>query len=177
MSTFHAPARPINAKSGDERRQLDGWLDFYRATLLTKCDGLSEDEMTTRPVTSSSLSLLGLVRHMTVVETYWFQNVLLGEDTVSPFHGRDENGDAIADDDFVNLASHSLDAVVALYDAATVASTRAASGHALGDVAVRGRHGEPVDLRWIYLHMIEEYARHCGHADIVRELLDGVTGY
>jgi len=160
---------PLDA---DERATLEGWLDFYRATLVGKCDGLSDEQLRTAAVPPSPLTLLGLVQHAAEVERNWFRRVLLGEDA-PPIHdaparatGQDGGFD-VADDATLATARASWDAEVA-------ASRTAAASRGLGDTCpfMGGR----VSLRWIYNHMIAEYARHAGHADLLRERLDGATG-
>lgn len=172
MDTFNAPDRPPTLLLGDERAQLESWLNFYRATLLTKCRGLDEAQLKIRPVASSQLSLLGLIRHMTAVEQYWFATTFAGADVLEYY----ANGDD-PDSDFHDLDELDLDTVLANYRDAITTSDNSVAGHDLVERAAQPSRDREVGLRWIYLHMIEEYARHCGHADIVRELIDGVTGY
>jgi hypothetical protein len=152
--------------------QLSSWLDFYRATLIYKCAGLGVEELSMHPVAASSLSLLGLIRHMTFVEQVWFESTFANF-AAPTYYGRDVDPDA----DFNDLASVPLDKVLANYDAACSRSRELSEGHPLDTMAASQRRGREVDLRWIFIHMIEEYARHCGHADILRELIDGSTGY
>jgi Protein of unknown function (DUF664) len=172
VDTFIAPERPHVPPSGDERLQLDAWLDFYRATLLAKCDGLNVAQLKTRPVETSSLSLLGIVRHMTFVEQVWFETTFAGVDTVD-YYKLDGDRDA----DFNDLESDAAETVFDLYQEVITVSKRLVEGHSLDEHAKKPRRGRDVDLRWIYVHLIEEYARHCGHADLIREMIDGATGY
>ncbi len=172
MDTFNAPERPVVPHSGDERPQLDAWLDFYRATLLAKCDGLTVAELKIRPVASSRLSLLGMVRHMTFVEQVWFETTFAGIDTVN-YYKTDGDRDA----DFNDLDSDAAETVFDLYQRVIATSKELVADHSLDEHAKKPRRGRDVDLRWIYVHLIEEYARHCGHADIIREMIDGATGY
>jgi uncharacterized damage-inducible protein DinB len=158
--------------SGPERAQLESWLDFYRATLILKCAGLSVEQLSTRPVATSDLTLLGLLRHMTFVEQVWFEKVFAGL-AIDDYYKRDDDRDA----DFHELTSSPLDDVVQLFYTACSTSRALSSGHELDEMALVAGRGRQVDLRWIYVHMIEEYARHCGHADLLRELIDGSTGY
>ncbi len=158
--------------SGDERTQLEAWLDFYRATLLRKCDGLTPAQLKERPVETSLLSLLGLVRHMTFVEQVWFESTFAGRDAVEYYK---TEGDR--DADFKDLDHPSVEDVMDLYLRAADTSRELCEGHGLDQMASRPRRGREVDLRWIFIHMIEEYSRHCGHADLMRELIDGATGY
>ena len=151
----------------DERTMLVAWLEYHRATLLVKCEGLSPEELASRSVPPSELSLLGLVRHMAEVERNWFERVLLGLDLPARFGGDDPDADFFGAD-----AAHAAD------DLSTFASTcdesRAitAAAASLDDVD----RGGGISLRWILVHMIEEYARHNGHADLLRERIDGARG-
>ncbi len=172
METMPVFVRPEPLARGEERPQLDSWLAYYRATLLRKCAGLSLEALSQRPVPSSSMSLLGILRHMTFVEQVWFHLRFAGHD-VALFYQRDDDPDA----DFHDLTSATLDQVVANFHRTCERSDDVVGGHELEElVKVPGGRREPVDLRWIYLHMIEEYARHCGHADLFRELIDGTVG-
>ena len=157
---------------GPERAMLDGWLDFHRDTLLRKCAGLTEEQLKTRSCQPSTLTLFGLVRHMAEVESWFNQDLLDGP--VPPIFYSDEDPDG----DFDNLAEAVLADDVDTYRR-MVARPRAfcAAHHDLDEVCARSsRTGEDITLRWIYLHMIEEYARHNGHADLLRERIDGATG-
>lgn len=154
----------------DERPMLETWLDWHRATLLWKCGGLDGEQLRRRSVEPSTLSLLGLVRHMTDVERAWFRRVLAGEDA-PPLYWSEANRDGDFDD--VDTADPAAD--VAAYRAEVQACRDVAARYP--DLEATGsRGGEPVSLRWIYVHMIEEYARHNGHADLLRERIDGATG-
>jgi uncharacterized damage-inducible protein DinB len=172
MDRIPEPLRRPPINSGPERLQLESWLDFYRSTLLAKCAGLDVDQLARRAVAPSPLTLLGLVRHMTFVEQVWFDAVFSGRDGPEHYKRPDDR-----EADFTDLASASLEEVATLFDATCQRSREAAAGHDLDEMARSPRRGREVDLRWIYVHMIEEYARHCGHADLLRELIDGSTGY
>jgi uncharacterized damage-inducible protein DinB len=150
---------------------LDGWLEFHRATLLKKCAGLTGEQLRLRACPPSRLSLLGLVRHMTDVERGWFRHGFAGE-PVPPIYYREDNEDGDFDD--VDAADAATD--FARYESELVACRHAVASASLEDTFVRRRDGRESSLRWIYLHMIEEYARHNGHADLLRERIDGVTG-
>jgi hypothetical protein len=154
-----------------ERAMLDAWLEFHRTTLLLKCEGLDDASRKRRPVATSKLSLHGLVRHMGEVERNWFRRVLL-EDPAAPPIWFDP---AIEDSELVPLDDADWEADLATWQAECDASRAAAADHELDDTGLR--HGEPCSLRWIYVHMTEEYARHNGHADIIRELIDGAAGW
>jgi uncharacterized damage-inducible protein DinB len=165
-----APKRTDPPFRDPERPALEAWLEYHRATLLMKCAGLLAEQLATRSVPPSTLSLLGLVRHMTEVERSWFRRRLEREN-VPPLYYDDANPDGDFDDVDPARADDDLAAFQAELDAARAAAAR----HGLDDVGL-SREGEEVDLRWIYLHMIEEYARHNGHADLLRERIDGATG-
>ena len=156
----------------DERTALQAWLDYHRATLLWKCKGLDGAQLTARPVRSSTLSLLGLVRHMSEVERGWFRIRFARQGSLAAIYCDEQYPDGDFDlTDGDNAADD-----FAAFRAECAAADAAASGHSLDDTFPGPRTGAPMDLRWIYLHMIEEYARHNGHADLLRELIDGVTG-
>jgi len=156
----------------EERRALEQWLDYHRATLLFKCEGLTEQQLKRRAVPPSSLSLLGLVRHMVEVERWWFRMHAAGEDI-----------GFIYDPDGVGLDFEQVDEADAPGDLAALrreceAARAAVAQRSLDDI-VRSRRepsGPDRDVRWIFVHMIEEYARHNGHADLLREAIDGTTG-
>jgi uncharacterized damage-inducible protein DinB len=154
-----------------ERGMLDAWLDYHRATLAVKCEGLTDDQLRARAVPPSSLSLLGLVRHMGEVERSWFRHVLGGEQA-PPRYYSDENPDG----DFDDVAGAGVAEAFGYWrDECAYARERVAAALSL-DVTGTGRRGERYSLRWIMVHMIEEYARHNGHADLLRERIDGTVG-
>ncbi len=156
-----------------EREALERWLDFHRDTLRAKCAGLTADQLKQRSVPPSKLSLLGLVRHMTEVERWWFRIHAADEDMAFPYSS-DGNEEA----DFDDLDSADAQADLAAFQREVELARAAVRGKQLDDVVrSHGHHPANVrDIRWIYLHMIEEYARHNGHADLIRERVDGVTG-
>jgi len=152
-----------------EREIVEGWLEFHRMTLLLKCEGLDDKQRKARPIASSKLSLHGLVRHMAEVERNWFQRTLL--DNSAPPIWFDP---AIQDSELVPLDDADWESDLVAWEEECGASRRAAAGRDLDQCGTR--RGEPCSLRWIYTHMIEEYARHNGHADLIRELVDGAVG-
>jgi uncharacterized damage-inducible protein DinB len=154
-----------------ERDMLEAWLEFHRTTLLLKCEGLDDAARKRRPVASSTLSLHGLVRHMAEVERNWFRRTLQS-DPGAGWNWLDETNED-ADLDPIDDADWASD--LAVWTAECEASRAAAAVRGLDDTGVRD--GEPCSLRWIYVHMIEEYARHNGHADLIRELIDGNVGW
>jgi uncharacterized damage-inducible protein DinB len=155
-----------------ERAALDGWLDYHRATLLLKCEGLTDPQRKARPIPSSQLSLHGLIRHMAEVERNWFARALLELDLAdAPFIWHQPGS---SDDYLGPLDDADWESDLAAWHTECERSRAAAAGK---DLDYQGsRNGEPLSLRWIYLHMIEEYARHNGHADLIRELIDGAVG-
>ena len=152
-----------------ERECLVGYLEHYRGTLALKCDGLDAAQLATRAVPPSNISLLGLVRHMARVEQSWFRRVIEAHMEIPRiFQDEDAGFDfPTADDDLVR-ESHALWQGEIDYAREVLDRTDLDT---VVDV-----HGEPTEVRDIIVHMIEEYARHCGHADLVRECVDGRTG-
>ncbi len=156
-----------------ERAALEEWLEYQRSTLLIKCAGLTGDQLAVRAVPPSTISLLGLVRHMSEVERWWLR-MHVAREALDDIYCTEERPDADFDDADATRAATDLQAYVSEVAAARIA----VAGADLDDVvASRGHKPENTrNVRWIYLHMIEEYARHNGHADLVRERVDGTTG-
>ena len=161
------------ANDADERTMLEGWLDYHRGTLAMKCAGLDDAQLRTASVPPSELSLLGLVRHMAEVERGWFRKVLV-DDNPGPIYF----SDADPDGEFHPTEADTWEEAHATWQAEIEIARRNAARFALDDASVgKSRFtDEPFSLRWIYTHMIEEYARHNGHADLLRERVDGATG-
>lgn len=155
--------------AGGEREQLAGFLDFLRATAVWKATGLT-DEQSRWPLVASTLTAVGpLLSHLTYVEHHWFAVVLDGqEDTWA------EQLKADPDVEFRVALDLPLPRLIADYEAECAASRKVAGR--LGLDATATRRGEPVNLRWVLIHMIEETARHVGHLDLLRENIDGQTG-
>jgi uncharacterized damage-inducible protein DinB len=155
---------------GADRPMIEAYFAWQRSVLLTICAGLTAEQLALRPLPMSNLSLLGLIRHLTKVERTWLRIRVAGEDVepvFDPALGKDY--------DFEHVEAAEAEAWV----------ERLQQEWALGDAAVRDlsleatgldRDGQPMSLRMIYLHLIGEYARHNGHADMVRQAIDGVTG-
>jgi uncharacterized damage-inducible protein DinB len=158
--------------NADERSTLAGWLDFYRATLIGKCDGLDEAQARIASVEPSALTLLGLVQHIAEVERNWFRRVLTGED-VGPIHDS-PSATAGHDGGFDLAEGATLDGALAAWRREVEVARRHCADRDLDRTSPLG-DGE-ITLRWIYAHMIGEYARHTGHADLIRERIDGSTG-
>ena len=167
------PERPLPPLNADERTTLESWLDFYRVTLAIKCTGLSGEQLRCASVTPSPLTLLGLVRHMAEVERNWFRRVLTGE-KAPPIY--DPLADPDGDDGGFDFDEQASFAVARTQWQAEITHARAnCAGRRLDQTSPY--LGEQVTLRWIYTHMIGEYGRHNGHADLIRERIDGSTGF
>ncbi|MEV6793786.1 DinB family protein [Streptomyces sp. NPDC051320] len=169
MST---PERTMPSLDTDERACLESWLDFYRTTLVQKCDGLDETQLRRASVSPSPITLLGLVQHMAEVERNWFRRVLAQEDASPIFTpgagpGATDGGFALAED-------IGYESALAIWQTEVDRARTNCASRALEDTSPF--MGGQVTLRWIYTHMIGEYARHCGHADFIRERIDGHTG-
>jgi uncharacterized damage-inducible protein DinB len=165
------PRRTEPAGVLTEREMLEGWLEYHRTTLLLKCEGVDDDARRIRPVGTSILSLHGLVRHMAEVERSWFHRTFVDPD-VDYIYVDDADEDA----DLYPLDHADWESDLATWQAECETSRRLAAGRGLDESHVRHNDGRQYSLRWIYLHMIEEYARHNGHADLIRELVDGDVG-
>ncbi|MCF6523622.1 DinB family protein [Streptomyces sp. JJ36] len=155
----------------DERTMLRAYLDFHRATLARKCAGLTDEELRRCAVPTSGLSLLGLVRHLAEVERAWFRRTIDGEDVPLVWS---------AEGDF-QVAYDARDAdraeAFAAWEAEVAHARRIErEAPALDVTGRRGGTGEEVSLRMVLLHLIHEYARHNGHADLLREAVDGSVG-
>jgi hypothetical protein len=157
--------------TGGERETLRGFLDYHRATLAWKCDGLSDEELRRRSMPPSTLSLLGLVRHLAEVERTWFRKVIAGEDIPNVWSA--DNDYQVAYDPTGSTRAEAFAAWQAEVEHARRIEREAES---LDVTAPNRRHGGVVSLRWVLLHLIHEYARHNGHADLIREGVDGTVG-
>jgi uncharacterized damage-inducible protein DinB len=166
-------ARP--AQNASEKEMLTGWLEHHRGILVWKCAGLDAGQLRQRAVPPSTLSLLGLVRHMAEVERGWFRQVFLGEG-LPDLYDRSADEDA----DFNDVDEADPAEAFSAFEQECAASRQVVANAASLDVLSKmpsERTGQPWSLRWIVTHMIEEYARHNGHADLLRECVDGSTGY
>jgi uncharacterized damage-inducible protein DinB len=155
--------------AGDERQVLGGFLDHYRRTLLEICAGLTEEQLR-RPMVPSGTSLLGMVKHLAYVELGWFQENIANERYDYPFDVEDEDADFRIEDD------ESSTEIFDLYRRACDRSRRALEAASLNDMVENPDRRADYNVRWVVVHMIEETARHVGHADIIREQLDGKSG-
>ncbi len=172
MTLMTTQERPRPAIDAAERQMLEGWLDYHRETLAMKCAGLTDAQLREASVPPSEFTLLGLVRHLAENERGWFREVLAGEE-LPPIYGTDEDPDG----EFHLTDADTWDEARTTWLAEIEAARANAAKVGLDGLSVGvGKQGKPFSLRWIYTHMIEEYARHNGHADLVRERIDGATG-
>jgi len=157
--------------TGDARETLRAFLDYHRATLAMKCDGLDDEALRRKSMPPSTLSLLGLVRHMAEVERTWFRRVINGEDV--PLVWSPDGDYQVAYDASSATRAEAFAAWQSEVDCSRRIERAAASLDVTGHNA---KWGEDVSLRLVMLHLIHEYARHNGHADLLREGIDGVVG-
>ena len=160
----------------DERTMLTQYLDYHRATMESRAEGLGASALA-QTLAPSALTIAGLVKHLALVEDNWFQEVLLGRPMPEPWHSAPFDDDP--DWEFHTAVDDDLDDLLELYRAACARSRAAVEE--VGDLDAlsvkESRRGEGrFSLRWILLHMIEETARHNGHADFIRQSIDGLTG-
>lgn len=153
--------------AGTERELLAGFLQWQRETLVLKCDGLTAEQLASRPVAMTSMSLLGLVRHMADVERSWFRRRLAGEDVPYRYSSDDDR-----DGEWDNATPDVADEAWAAWREEVAFAERFFAANDLDLVGAAA----PVSLRWVMLHMLEEYARHMGHADLLRQAIDGRVG-
>ena len=166
------PPAPHIPLSGDEQTLLNAFLDFYRAALLDRAFGLSSEQLQVA-LPPSSLTLSRLIGHMAMVEETWFLDRFAGIDQIGPWGSLDWEADQDAE---MTLAqTWTTEQLLATFEASVAASReQVAAASSLDQLSVKpSRDGESWNLRWILIHMIEEYARHCGHADLIRESIDG----
>lgn len=154
---------------------LVAFLDYYRATLLLKADGLTDEQARALSAPPSDLNLMGLVRHMAAVEHHWFNRWWTASGEKWLFHSPDD-----PDRDIHTTAADTMAEATALFHREVAAATAVIASAALDDRAqkseVRDGASFQPSMRWILVHLIEEYARHCGHADLIRQAIDGAIG-
>ena len=171
-----APTTPLPADLGPtaERETLEWFLDYFRVVVLRKAEGLTEEAARRAACPPSDLTILGLVRHLTEVERIWFRGTIAGLDAPPHYYGAAHpTGDP--DGEFHPPPEATLaDAVAALQREMATSREVLAGVRDLADIGA-GDDAERRPVRWILVHMIEEYARHCGHADLLRQAIDGVT--
>lgn len=154
--------------SGDEKQVLAGFLDHYRKVLLDICDGLSDEDLR-RSFVPSGTSILGMIKHLAYVERGWFQEAVAGGDVDYPFGDDDPEGD------FRIEPEETTQQILDLYRAECDKSRAILEAASLDAISPHPQRSDDYNVRWIVVHMIEETARHAGHADIIRELIDGKT--
>jgi uncharacterized damage-inducible protein DinB len=155
--------------AGTEKEVLGGFLDHYRHTLLDICEGLSEEQLR-RPMVPSGTSLLSILKHLAFVERGWFQENVANEQYDYPFDTGDPDAEFRIED------GETGDDIFELYRQACARSRQALEAVSLDDMVQHPDRSADYNVRWVVVHMIEETARHAGHADIIREQLDGRTG-
>jgi hypothetical protein len=163
--------RPERVYAGDERTVLESALEHARATFLYKCGGLTGEQLTLRPVGRSTMSLLGLARHLAGCERWWFRNHLAGETDLPWVFFTEDNMEG----DFEDGTPESAPGDFEIYHQEVAAARTAAAERSLED-SFRRPKGQLMDLRGLLIYMTDEYARHNGHADLLREHIDGRTG-
>jgi uncharacterized damage-inducible protein DinB len=164
ISNANRPEPPFSAPP---KEMVEAFLDYLRATLLWKVEGLSDKELR-RPFPPSSMTLLGMIKHIAYVERWWFQIVFAGEELPLPWTDNDPDADWRVEPD------ESAAAIVAFYKREIERSRAIVASASWDDPAKRPEMDQT--LGWILTHMVEETARHCGHADLFREQIDGATG-
>jgi uncharacterized damage-inducible protein DinB len=167
--TAPTPALTVGPLAGDDRPILEAFLNYQRGTLLNICAGLTGEQLAQRPIRPSNLSLLGVVRHLAKVERIWFRQRAAGQ-PVDPMYDPDRGKDA----DFNDLSAAAAPADFQRLQDEWHSADAAVAGMAFDDTF--DVNGEDFSLRMVYVHMIHEYCRHNGHADLLRELTDGATG-
>jgi uncharacterized damage-inducible protein DinB len=160
---------------GDERTLLLAYLDYHRQTLRLKAGGLDAAQLDTA-LAPSQMTLGGMVKHLALVENSWLREVFRGEGLSEPW--RSVDWDADWDWDWHSARDDTPEQIWALYDQMVTDADAVLAEAGLDELSAKPsrRTGELFSLRWILLHLIEEYARHNGHADLIRESIDGVTG-
>jgi uncharacterized damage-inducible protein DinB len=167
------PPRVRPDLTADERTQLLGWLNMQRAVIAWKCEGLSEEDAHRAVLPASPhLSMAGLVSHLRWVEHCWFEVILLGR----PDGDNPRFDESAPEDADMRVDGVPLEKLLDAYRRQHALSDEIAAGRRLDDTS-RNEKYSGTSLRWILFHMIEETARHAGHADAIRELLDGGRGY
>ena len=168
--TWRDDPRPPLPTAAGERETLVAYLEHYRQTFAMKCQGLPSERLNERSMPPSTMTLHGLLRHLTGVERWWFQINFAGQDVPMLYYTDDD-----PDLDFEGLDGD-VDAEWAQWHEEVARAREIVDEHALDDTGTRLRDGAPISLRTVLVKMIAEYAQHCGHADLLREGTDGTTG-
>jgi hypothetical protein len=170
-SVWEPDSRISPPRTGAESQLLSSFLDWHRATFELKCGGVPPERLAERSVPPSTLSLHGMVRHLAGVERWWFRIQFAGEDVPLLYYSDDD-----PDQDFETLDGDIGEAFAAWHAECQRSREIVAAAASLDQTGTSLRTGEPFSLRWLMLHMIAEYARHNGQADLLRERIDGATG-
>jgi uncharacterized damage-inducible protein DinB len=177
--TFDPESRTDPPLQTDEATTLRAFLDYHRDTFRWKCSGLTQEQLA-QPLAPSDMTLGGMMKHLAVVESGWFEDTFEGGPSMPPFETVNWKDDP--DWEWRTARDDSPLELRALFDEAVSRADavidRAMAGEGLDATSAHPsrREGTPFSLRWIIVHMIEEYARHNGHADLIRESIDGATG-
>ena len=170
--TIPGPVDP--ALAGDESTTLANFLDFFRSVLIRKGDGMTREQLAA-PAAASTLTIGRLIRHMTLVDSHWFEQAFAGRREPEPWASADWDADRdweMSTADGMSFGDLRMD----FERACDLSRSIVRGAESLNDLATVEDHGRQVSLRWIMVHMIEEYARHCGHADLIAEAVDGRLG-
>jgi hypothetical protein len=162
---------PIPRLAG-ERESLEAFLEWHRRTFELKCEGLGQAELSSRTVAPSTLSLHGLARHLAGCERWWFRQQFAGEDVPILYYSDDD-----PDQDMDSLDGDAQEALAVWRSECDRSREIVAAAESLEQRGTSLRTGEPFTLRWMLLSLIAEYARHNGHADLLREAIDGTVGH
>jgi len=166
-----ADPRPAPPDVGDEREVLTAYLDWHRQTFELKCCGIPPERLSERTVAPSALSLHGLLRHLAATERWWFRQQFAGEEVANLYYSDDD-----PDQDFTSLDGDVAGAF-AVWREECERSREIIAAASMDQTGRRRQTGQPISLRSVMVKMIAEYARHNGHADLLRERIDGATGY
>ena len=173
------PTTPLPTQKAfgqDEPSVLLGYLDYHRTVLVRKAEGITDDQARLAACPPSELTLMGLIRHMADVERYWFRRRLAGED-IGPIYSSEDPDVGDPDGDLHPGPDDTMAATFAAWRAEVAEADANIAAASLDDVERTSLgNGEPGSLRRVIVHLIEEYARHCGHADLLRQAVDGTTG-
>ncbi len=156
---------------GDERTMLCQYLDYHRSTFELKCAGIAQDELNQLSVAPSTMSLHGLLRHLTGVERWWLQIQFAGEQVSELYYSEDD-----PEQDFESLDGDFVEELALWREECARSREIVAAAESMDSTGTRVLTGQPFSLRWVLLRMIAEYARHNGHADLLRQRIDGRTG-
>jgi hypothetical protein len=170
--SWEADARTDPPLVAGERETLIAFLDWHRETFALKCAGVPSERLSDKGVPPSGLSLHGILRHLTGVERWWFRIQFAGEDLPLLYYSDDD-----PDQDFDSLDGDVTEALAAWREECRRSREIVARTRSLDETGTRQRTGEPFSLRWTLVSMIAEYARHNGHADLLRERIDGAAGH